>query len=196
MGSAGGRDVSGARPLRLELVGGAAVAELVPPEAGIERRHVPVGPARGRSAYVPAPADVRIVDLDAGKGALAALARASDPGAATVIVAVSRKPSRASAALAAGATDFALVPRDGEWLRRTVRRERDRRRGSADEPEQLVVEVPRAGLAFGDYEHAVVENALVRSGWNRSRAARELGISRPRLLRMIERHGLEPPPCG
>jgi DNA-binding NtrC family response regulator len=196
MGSAGERDVSGPRPLRLELVGGAAVAELVPPEAGIDRRHVAAGPARGRSAYAPAPADMRIVDLDAGKGALAALARAAEPGAATVVVAVSRKPSRAAGALAAGATDFALVPRDSEWLRAIVRRERDRLRRSPDEPERLVVEIPRDGLRLVEYERAVVENALTRAGWNRSRAARELGVSRPRLLRMIERHGLAAPPCG
>ena len=185
--------MSGPRLLRVDLVGGASIAELFPPDAGIERRHVPPGQAGSRLGFAPEPADLRIVDLDAGKGALAALWRAADLEAATTIVAVSRKPSRAAAALAAGATDFALLPRDLEWLRALLRRERDRRLGSTDEPDRLVVEIPPAGLSLEEYERHVVESALSRSAWNRSRAARELGISRPRLLRMIERHGLVPP---
>jgi DNA-binding NtrC family response regulator len=185
--------MSGPRPLRVELVGGQSIAELVPPEAGIEIRHVSSGQAGSRRGLAREPADVRIVDLDGGKGTLAALARAANLGLAAIIVAVSRKPSRAAAALAAGATDFALLPRDLEWLRALVRKERDRRPGAADEPERLVVEIPRSGLSLEEFERRVVERALSRSGWNRSRAARELGISRPRLLRMIERHGLVPP---
>jgi transcriptional regulator of acetoin/glycerol metabolism len=39
-----------------------------------------------------------------------------------------------------------------------------------------------------------VAHALERAGWNRSRAARELGISRPRLLRKIARYGITEPP--
>ena len=78
-------------------------------------------------------------------------------------------------------------------MRALVRRERDRRSGSHDEPDRLVVEIPPAGLSLEEYERRVVESALSRSAWNRSRAARELGISRPRLLRMIERHGLTSP---
>lgn len=185
--------MSGPRPLRVDLVGGASIAELFPPDAGIERRHLPPGQAGFRLGFAAEPADLRIVDLDAGKGALAALCRAAALEAATTIVAVSRKPSRAAAALAAGATDFALLPRDLEWLRALLRRERDRRLGSTDEPERLVVEIPPTGLSLEEYEQRVLESALSRSGWNRSRAARELGISRPRLLRMIERHGLVPP---
>jgi DNA-binding NtrC family response regulator len=170
---------------------GATVAELVPATIGIERRQVE--PEDFESAAASAWADVRIVDLDEGEGRLAALARAADPERATVTVAVSRNPARAAAALAAGASDFALLPRDQGWLGTALLRERDRRRVSAEEPDRLVVEIPPRGLPFEEYERRVVEHALARTGWNRSRAARELGISRPRLQRKIERYGLQPP---
>lgn len=179
-----------ALPLRVELVG-ASLAELVPAEIGIERRQV--APEDLESAAASAWADVRIVDLDEEENRIAALARAADPERGTLTVAVSRNPAHAPAALAAGASDFMLLPRDRGWLIAALLRERDRRRASAAESDRLVVEIPPRGLAFQEYERRVVEHALARTGWNRSRAARELGISRPRLQRKIERYGLEAP---
>jgi len=98
----------------------------------------------------------------------------------------------------AGAADFALLPRDSRWLEkvRTVEAERRSRAVAGCAPEgheRLVVDVPPAGFAYEEYERRIVAHALERAGWNRSRAARELGISRPRLLRKIARYGLLEP---
>lgn len=190
--------------LVVEVLGGPEDDDLVPADPGIEcRRAHP-----GQGGAWPGRTDVLIVDLDgpageAGGEPVAAIRRAFDPERATLILAVSRDPGRAAAALAAGATDFALLPRDRPWLREVILRERDRRlrwsagsSGAGPEagPERLIVEVPSEGLSFEEFERRLVEHALSRAGWNRSRAARELAISRPRLLRKIERYGLEPPP--
>jgi len=175
-------------PLKVELVG-AALAEIVPVAAGLQRRQI--APEELEAAAATDWADVRVVDLDEGSDVIAALARAADPQRAIVTVAVSRDPAHAPAALAAGASDFALLPRDRGWLVAAILRERDRR-ASAARPERLVVEIPSPGLSFEEFERRVVEHALERAGWNRSRAARELGISRPRLQRKIERYGLAP----
>ncbi|MFN2388031.1 MAG: helix-turn-helix domain-containing protein [Actinomycetota bacterium] len=43
---------------------------------------------------------------------------------------------------------------------------------------------------MADSEARTVAAALERNRWNKARAVRELGITRPRLERMIERHGL------
>lgn len=45
-------------------------------------------------------------------------------------------------------------------------------------------------------ELAHVRAALARTGWNRSQAARLLGISRPTLLKKITANGLQPPETG
>jgi ActR/RegA family two-component response regulator len=181
------REVRGL-PLRVELVG-ASLAEIVPVAAGIERRQI--APEELEAAAATEWADVRVVDLDEGSGVIAALARAADPERTIVTVAVSRNPAHAPVALAAGAGDFALLPRDRGWLAAAILRERDRR-ATVAEPERLIVEIPSKGLSFEEFERRVVEHALERAGWNRSRAARELGISRPRLQRKIERYGLVP----
>jgi transcriptional regulator with GAF, ATPase, and Fis domain len=143
-----------------------------------------------------------VVDLDPpGADPRARIERASDPERGISVVAVSRDPALAALALAAGA-DFALLPRDQAWLSETLRREGAAPTRSMEPaapppgPGRLVVDVPPEGLPFEEFERRVIELALARSGWNRSRAARELGISRPRLLRKIERHGLRPPLAG
>jgi hypothetical protein len=145
---------------------------------------------------------VEVVDLDPpGADPRSRIERASDPERGISVVAVSRDPALAAIALAAGA-DFALMPRDREWLAETVRRDRAAHPRPTEPaarpsgPGRLVVDVPPEGLAFEEFERRVIELALARAGWNRSRAARELGISRPRLLRKIERHGLRPPLAG
>jgi DNA-binding NtrC family response regulator len=148
----------------------------------------------------PAPV-VLIVELDENDSAegLDRIRRAFDPERPVRIVAASRDPSLAVPAMLAGAADFALLPRDSRWLEEIVKAEADRgsRAIAAAAPEgheRLVVDVPAAGLAYEEYERRIVALALERAGWNRSRAARELGISRPRLLRKMARYGLEEPP--
>ena len=137
------------------------------------------------------PDEVLVVDLDAaGDDPRARIERALDPDGGIVVVAVSRDPSLAGVALGAGA-EFALLPRDAAWLDETLGRVRSVGAGS-----RIVLEVPPGGLRFEEVERAVVEHALERHGWNRSRAARELGISRPRLQRKILRYGLRAPGAG
>ena len=146
-------------------------------------------------------AGIVVVDLDLpGPEPRARIARAADPELAIAVVAVSRDPALAAVALAAGA-DFALLPRDLAWLSDALRRERARRAppdetGVTPDRERLVIDVPREGLPFEEFERQVIEHALSRTGWNRSRAARELGISRPRLHRKIERYGIRKPEFG
>jgi DNA-binding NtrC family response regulator len=140
-----------------------------------------------------------VVDLDPpGAEPGARIELASDPERGISVVAVSRDPALATVALSAGA-DFALLPRDQAWLSETLRRDRRTDPPPFEPPAapgRLVVDVPPEGLSFEEFERRVIELALARAGWNRSRAARELGISRPRLLRKIERHGLHPPLAG
>ena len=69
-----------------------------------------------------------------------------------------------------------------------------RRRKPADEFDHLVIDLPPEGFRFEEYERRIIAHALKRNRWNRSHAARELGISRPRLLRKIEKYELVPPP--
>ena len=145
---------------------------------------------------------VVVVDLDSpGADPRARIERVSDPESGISVVAVSRDPVLATVALAAGA-DFALLPRDQAWLAETLRRDRQAHPRPLEPdaprpgPGRLVVDVPPEGLPFEEFERRVIELALVRAGWNRSRAARELGISRPRLLRKIERHGIRRPLAG
>jgi DNA-binding NtrC family response regulator len=144
---------------------------------------------------------ILIVDLDGVERAegLECIREACDPERSVRVVAASRDPALAMPAMLAGAADFALVPRDLGWLEETRRTEAERRSeavaaAAPEGLERLVVDVPTAGLAYGDYERRIVAHALERAGWNRSRAARELGISRPRLLRKIARYGLTEPP--
>ena len=143
---------------------------------------------------------ILIVDLDGLDRAegLERIREACDPERSVRVVAASRDPALAMPAMLAGAADFALLPRDRRWLEESRRMEAERRSQAvaAAAPEgfeRLVVDVPTAGFAYGEYERRIVAHALERAGWNRSRAARELGISRPRLLRKISRYGLAEP---
>lgn len=143
---------------------------------------------------------IRIVDLDGADGeeGLERIRKAWDPEGFVHVVAASRDPALAVPAMLAGAMDFALLPRDSAWLEevREAEAERQSRAVAASAPEgheRLVVDVPPAGLPYEEYERRIVAHALEGAGWNRSRAARELGISRPRLLRKIARYGLIEP---
>ncbi len=66
----------------------------------------------------------------------------------------------------------------------------DRRQTSNGE--RLVIPLPPEGLSFDEYERRIIAAALRRNDWNRSKTARELEISRPRLLRKIEKYELQP----
>lgn len=144
---------------------------------------------------------VEVVELDAveREAALEQVRRAREPERGARVVAVSSDPALAVPALLAGATDFALLPRDARWLdelrqAEAARRSRALRVSAPEDRERLVVDVPPGGLPHAEYERRILEHALAIAGWNRSRAARELGISRPRLLRKIARYDLREPP--
>jgi DNA-binding NtrC family response regulator len=58
---------------------------------------------------------------------------------------------------------------------------------------------PAGDLSLDEVEKNYLREALDSQGWNRSRAARRLGISRHRLSRLLSKHGLQadrPPRVG
>jgi DNA-binding NtrC family response regulator len=68
-----------------------------------------------------------------------------------------------------------------------------RRRKQTEEFDRFVIDLPPEGFPFEEYERRIIAHALKRNRWNRSHTARELGISRPRLLRKIEKYELVRP---
>lgn len=58
---------------------------------------------------------------------------------------------------------------------------------------QLVIDIPEDGITFDEVEKQTIAHTLKMTDWNRNQASRMLKISRPRLLRKIEKYGLEPP---
>ncbi len=49
------------------------------------------------------------------------------------------------------------------------------------------------GIVLEDLERTIIERVLVRTGWNRTRAAQFLGLSRETLRYRIEKHNLKAP---
>ncbi|HWP23236.1 MAG TPA: sigma-54 dependent transcriptional regulator [Candidatus Binatia bacterium] len=56
----------------------------------------------------------------------------------------------------------------------------------------LVIDLSK-GIVLEELEREIIERALVRAGWNRTRAAQFLGVSRETLRYRIEKHNLKPP---
>ena len=69
--------------------------------------------------------------------------------------------------------------------------------GSPELPEARAPRVPDTGIHFQGvvdrFETDIIVQALERTGWNKSGAARLLGLNRTTLLEMIKKKGLEPP---
>jgi DNA-binding NtrC family response regulator len=65
--------------------------------------------------------------------------------------------------------------------------------GDNGETESFLTEIPRGPLkkAKKDFERNIVETELIKSGWNKSRVAKRLGISRPLLYTLLKRYGIE-----
>ncbi len=61
------------------------------------------------------------------------------------------------------------------------------------QPSPAEAGIPVAGLSLAEVEKAHVERVLAMTGWNRSAAARLLGIDRRTLFAKIQRHGLVGP---
>ena len=51
----------------------------------------------------------------------------------------------------------------------------------------------RRGIVLEDVERAIIERVLLQTGWNRTKAAQLLGLSRETLRYRIEKHNLKPP---
>ncbi len=58
---------------------------------------------------------------------------------------------------------------------------------------QLVVDIPEQGVTFDEVEKQVIAHMLKMTHWNKNKTARMLQISRPRLLRKIEKYDLPKP---
>ena len=57
---------------------------------------------------------------------------------------------------------------------------------------QLVIDIPKDGVTFEEVEKLLIAHTLRSTDWNKNKAARMLKISRPRLLRKIEKYDLNP----
>ncbi len=49
------------------------------------------------------------------------------------------------------------------------------------------------GIVLEELEKSIIERVLVQTGWNRTKAAQLLGLSRETLRYRIEKHELKPP---
>src|SRR5262249_24893684 len=63
----------------------------------------------------------------------------------------------------------------------------------ADIPQTHMVELPAPGLNLEDVEKGVVLQALERTGWNQTRAAKLLGLNRDQIHYRIEKFELTQP---
>ena len=72
-----------------------------------------------------------------------------------------------------------------------IRKALNRARISAADRQQIVIEIPPQGLTLQQIEQSAVKQVLNMCDWNKTEAAKFLGISRPRLRRIIENSGLE-----
>ncbi|HUP00711.1 MAG TPA: helix-turn-helix domain-containing protein [Gemmatimonadota bacterium] len=199
-GSGGNRLSAGAgRPFQVAVYGPATdYSDLIP--SAPEFECIFLGPdAVPRSARPTSPPDLVLLDLDfLGRRAGDLLVILGNLSPAPAVLAVSRSVTADSDApppvgVPAGTR---VLPREPEELRKAIEdrfeewvRFQDREAGSR---KRLVIELPPDGLSLADYERQIIRFTLERHGWNRSRAARELRISRPRLQRKIEKYGLGP----
>jgi len=79
-----------------------------------------------------------------------------------------------------------------EEIRVTVRTETNIGAPEAQNGRKIILNIPDHGLSFDEVEKRVVSEVLSVTSWNKSKAARLLHISRPRLMRKISKHGLSP----
>ena len=153
----------------------------------------------GGSGSLPPEVNLIVLDLDfVGEHSGEMLADIVGKTPQPCVLAVTRQPTADSAvqALTGGASDYFVLPHDrgrltdaiedlhAQWSE-VVR--------SVSVADSFTVTVPPGGLRFDEYEKRIIAFALERNNWNRTAAARELGISRPRLKRKIEKYDLSRP---
>ena len=84
------------------------------------------------------------------------------------------------------------------WLRARHLSPRILRAAPAEEAEDAAADLALSGSGtlkdrVERMEARILRDALTRAGWNKSRAAEELGLSRVGLRAKLERYGIEPP---
>ncbi len=153
----------------------------------------------GGSSSLPLEVDLVVLDLDfVGEHSGEMLADIFDKTPRPSVLAVTRQPTADSAvqALTGGASDYFVLPQDRGRLTDAIEdlhAQRSEAARSVSVADSFTVIVPSGGLRFDEYEKRIVAFALERNDWNRTAAARELGISRPRLKRKIEKYDLNRP---
>ncbi|HEX6558249.1 MAG TPA: helix-turn-helix domain-containing protein, partial [Longimicrobiales bacterium] len=55
----------------------------------------------------------------------------------------------------------------------------------------LLIRIPKAGMTLNEVERHMLITTLGLANFNQSQAARMLGVSRPTIVRMMERHGVQ-----
>ncbi len=180
-------------PYRVAVYGAATeYAELVPRAPNLQC----VFHKAGGSSSLPPEVDLVVLDLDfVGEHSSEMLTDIVDRTPQPAVLAVTRQPTADSAvqALTGGASDYFALPDDRGRLTAAIT---DLHAGwsksvrSASGADSFTVAVPTGGLRFDEYEKRIIAFALERNDWNRTAAARELGISRPRLKRKIEKYDL------
>ena len=91
-----------------------------------------------------------------------------------------------------------LMASDDGWLRARHLSPRILRAAPAAEAEDAAADIALSGAGtlkdrVERMEARILRDALTRAGWNKSRAAEELGLSRVGLRAKLERYGIEPP---
>jgi len=84
-----------------------------------------------------------------------------------------------------------LLCRSGTIKPQDIKLAMKKNRISIIDRQQLVIPVPPQGITMGEVEQQVVKQVLNLFDWNKSETAKFLGISRPRLRRIIEAAGLD-----
>jgi len=64
-------------------------------------------------------------------------------------------------------------------------------RVTAAERQQFIVDIPPQGITLQQIEQSIVKQVLDMLNWNKTEAAKYLGISRPRLRRILDDSGLD-----
>ena len=55
--------------------------------------------------------------------------------------------------------------------------------------ENEIIRIPKSGLTLNEAERLLLESTLRMAKFNQSLAARMLGVSRPTIVRMMQKHG-------
>ena len=129
--------------------------------------------------------DVVIWDEEVS-GPVAAVARLAASGASVVVVVGRGGLAAGVRALREGAEQFVVRPLDPDHLAAAVARASEARRWR-----RIAQEPPYRPRTLDDVERDQIERTLRHHGGNRTRAARDLGISRATLINKIRSYALD-----